>query len=253
MKTPAELLRGSALHIEAAPNLRERIYSQTKALIVTGSLAPGNLVSVAQLAGMFNVSRTPVREALLELARDGILRPERNRGFRVIGHTPRELDEIFDVRVLLETDALAKAAANAAHSADAIAKARRLHARVERALRAGNLVEFQQFDREFHLTLVALAGNVLLTNLISNLRDHLRLPYLSTLDKQGQLRPSLKDHLAILESVAAGDSKEAAELVRVHLARARLAVDQTTHGQALDGRALRTAGGSAIPSRVRGR
>ncbi|HEV8534592.1 MAG TPA: GntR family transcriptional regulator [Candidatus Limnocylindria bacterium] len=251
MKTPAELLREATVPIEAPPNLRERIYSQTKALIVTGSLAAGRLVSVAQLATMFNVSRTPVREALLELARDGILKPERNRGFRVVGHTPRELDEIFDVRVLLETEALAKAAANAANAAGAIEKARRLHVRVERALRAANLVDFQQLDREFHLTLVAIAGNGLLTKLISNLRDHLRLPYLSTLDQQGQLRPSLRDHLKLVDAVAAGDSEQAAELVRIHLARARIAVDQATSTRADDRPPKRDSRAASTRSRSR--
>lgn len=247
---PGELLRAGPLRIEAVRNLRERVYSQTKSLIVTGAVGEGELLSVAQLAQMFEVSRTPVREALLELARDGLLQPERNRGFRVVGHTARQLDEIYELRVLLETHALAKAAATAPRAPDVIARARKVHAQVERALRAGDPLRFQQLDRELHLLLVDMAGNSLLTSLVSSLRDHLRLPDLATLERQGQMRPALQDHVAIVEAVASGDAKRVATLVRTHLARVRAQVDDSP--QAVGARRPRRAGtGRTTPRRLR--
>jgi len=227
VRNPASLSKLGPHAIESGPSLRERIYSQTKAVILSGGIPPGRLVSVAQLAKEFNVSRTPVREALLELVSDGVLRPERNRGFRVVEYTREQIDQVFEVRLVLETYALSRAASLPQQPA-VLAKARKLHAALERDIAKGDMVDFLLIDREFHLLLASLSRNDLLTSFVSSLRDHLRLPYLSALRETGQLQASLGDHSDLVDAIEAGDAGRVDKLVRLHLRRARIDLDQET-------------------------
>jgi DNA-binding GntR family transcriptional regulator len=104
-------MQEAASRVIAHPlSMRQQIHSQIKAMLISGELAPGELCSVYQLAELFGVSRTPVREALLQLAREGLLQAERNRGFRVVVSSAHDLDEISEIRMLLEVPAMMKVA-----------------------------------------------------------------------------------------------------------------------------------------------
>jgi DNA-binding GntR family transcriptional regulator len=95
---------------EVATNLRERVVEQVRSEVVSGRIAPGTIYSVPGLASELGMSTTPVREALLELSRAGFLTPLRNRGFRVEPTSLQDLENIFDLRVLLESYALVEVA-----------------------------------------------------------------------------------------------------------------------------------------------
>src|SRR5947207_2087752 len=95
--TPAALPPHRAIVTPAS--IREQVRDQVKAMVLSGELAPGELFSVNQLADRFQISRTPAREAALELVRDGLLTVERNRGFRVVAPSAQALDEIFEIRI----------------------------------------------------------------------------------------------------------------------------------------------------------
>jgi len=86
----------------SAPSLREQARQVIRGLVITGQMQPDQLYSVPRLAAELGVSATPVREALLDLEREGLLEAERNRGFRVVSLSLGELNEIFAVRLLLE-------------------------------------------------------------------------------------------------------------------------------------------------------
>ena len=88
-------------------NLREQVLQQVRAEIISGQSMPGSMYSVPTLAASLGVSTTPVREALLELTRSGLIEPMRNRGFKVIAPTLKELRNVFDLRELLELHAAA--------------------------------------------------------------------------------------------------------------------------------------------------
>ena len=89
--------------------LTTRALEALRAAIVDGRLVAGERYSVAQLAERFGVSRTPVREALLVLERQGVVRFERNRGVRVLETTAHDLEEVFALRLLLEVPATRRA------------------------------------------------------------------------------------------------------------------------------------------------
>jgi len=201
--------------------MRQQIHSQIKAMLISGELAPGELCSVYQLAELFEVSRTPVREALLQLAREGLLKPERNRGFRVVVSSPHDLDEISEIRMLLEVPAMMKVARLKPAPTDEFQKARTIHERMATAAKAKNLRKFIQADGEFHLHLISLTGNRRLTGLLSDLRDHMHLPGLVTFAESGGLIASSNEHLKLLESLERGDADAAGDIARAHIRRTR--------------------------------
>ncbi len=87
-------------------NLREQVLQQVRSEIISGHSVPGSMYSVPNLAATLGISTTPVREALLELARSGLIEPMRNRGFKVVAPTLSQLRNLFDMRELLEVYAV---------------------------------------------------------------------------------------------------------------------------------------------------
>lgn len=84
--------------------LREQVYEQIKQDIITCKLAPGEPLSESQFLGRFQVSKTPIREALTSLVQDGLVEYSANRGFRVTPVSVADIQEIFDARIFLETE-----------------------------------------------------------------------------------------------------------------------------------------------------
>jgi DNA-binding GntR family transcriptional regulator len=214
-------LASKAALIVSSDNLAEQIHRQIKSMIVLGELHGGKLYSVGQLAEMFDVSRTPVREALLQLAHEGLLRPERNRGFRVLEPSAKELDEIFEVRLMLEVPAMEKVALLQPPPKDSFLEARRIYCGLQAAADNGDLIDFLGFDREFHLLLVRLCGNRELTRILADLRDRMFLPGLQALARSGQLHPSAEEHVRLLDSLEAGDAEAAKDITARHVRRTR--------------------------------
>lgn len=202
-------------------SLAEQIHSQLKAMIVAGELKAGDLYSVSDLALMFEVSRTPVREAVLQVARDGLLRPERNKGFRVVHPTAQELDDIFQVRLMLEVPAMETVAGLSPAPTAAFARARSIYEQMRRAADKASLVDFLRADREFHLLLIGLCGNEKLTEIIAELRDHMLVPGLHALVQSGHLGPSTEEHLQLLEALEGGDASAARDITSRHVRRTR--------------------------------
>jgi DNA-binding GntR family transcriptional regulator len=91
--------------LAASASLTDRVVHELRESIRSGVLRPGELYSVYQLAEQLQVSRTPVREGLLRLAEAGMVRFERNRGFRVLRSAPADIAGIFHLRLLLEVPA----------------------------------------------------------------------------------------------------------------------------------------------------
>jgi DNA-binding GntR family transcriptional regulator len=201
--------------------MRQQIHSQMKAMLITGELAPGALCSVNQLAETFGVSRTPVREALLQLAREGLLRVERNRGFRVVVSSPKDLDNITEIRMSLEVSAMEKVATIRPRPTAQFERAHVIYERMTAAAKLRDVRKFIQADTDFHLHLIALTGNERLTAILSDLRDHMHLPGLQRLADSDGLEQSTNEHLELLGALERGDAKMAADIARTHIGRTR--------------------------------
>ncbi|SRR5690606_1865322 len=199
--------------------LREQVMDALRAAIVSGEMKAGETYSAPTLAERFGVSATPVREAMLDLANLGLIRIVPNKGFQVVRITDEELDEITEVRLLLEPSAAAKAARRA--TAQDVAELTELASKVVDAAREGDLIAHVEADRAFHGRLLALGGNRQLVDIVYDLRDRTRLYGLASLAKHGDLTETVEEHLTMCELVAAGDSDALADLVRTHIGRVR--------------------------------
>jgi DNA-binding GntR family transcriptional regulator len=201
------------------PDLRSRARDSLLAGITTGSIAPGVLYSVRMLAEQLDMSATPVREAMLELAHDGLVEPVKNRGFRVRPISDKELDEISELRELLEVPAAVTAASKL--SSDDVDRLAELAAEIHRHAVAQDLEGYLGADRDFHLLLLRAGGNELLVTLVDRLRNRTRLFNLQNLARTGQLTPSADEHLEMVELLRAGQARQLGALMRRHIRHTR--------------------------------
>ncbi len=199
---------------EAITSLRDNVVQRVRSDIVSGRVAPGTMYSVPSLAGQLGVSTTPVREALLELSRGGLVTPLRNRGFRVEAASLTDLNNLFAVRTLLERFA---AVTLAEHGLTDVNELRALADAIADTVRANDVLAYVDADRAFHLALVERAGNPLLTRLIMELRDGMRLYGIdSTAGRQRQVA-SVGEHYELIELATAEKVEEIAALIDRHI------------------------------------
>jgi DNA-binding GntR family transcriptional regulator len=202
--------------IVQAESLRGRIGESLSAAIISGELAPGTLVSVPTLASQFEVSATPVREAMLDLAQRGFVEPVRNKGFRVTTVSLEELRDIIEVRQLLEAPAMRTLAGEL--SARDLEPWRDLAAKITTDADEGKLTAFIEDDREFHLGLIGLHGNSRLVGMVRELRSQTRMVNLATMRESPELAQSAREHHEMLDLIQAGNGAELEELTVRHLA-----------------------------------
>lgn len=196
-------------------NLREQVVDQVRSEIISGQRAPGTMYSVPSLAASLGVSTTPVREALLELARTGLIEPMRNRGFRVVEPSLDELHNLFDLREVLEVHA-ARLIARAGHSRQ-IDELYPLAEEIERAVGNEDVRAYLEADRRFHQAFNAVAGNPMLTEMVMNLRDKMRLYGIATRAGFERQTGSVKEHFELLDVARSGKEEAIADLVRWHI------------------------------------
>ena len=202
-----------------ADSLREQITRALEAAIVAGELLPGVIYSAPGLAERFGVSATPVREAMLDLVKEGFVEPLRNRGFRVIPMSDEDLDNIAQIRLLIEVPTISQIASlltparfeKLAVAAEAI----------ERAEAAGDVLEYLDADRRFHVELISVIGNERLTDLVDRLRRQARLFGLKDLAKSGRLMASAREHRMVLDALRVQDIEAAENLMRAHIGHTR--------------------------------
>jgi DNA-binding GntR family transcriptional regulator len=203
----------------ATVSLREQAAQVLRANVMSGQLVPGEIYSVATLAEGLGVSATPVREALLDLASTGLVEPIRNRGFRVLVADEADLDEISELRILLEVPGIRRVVERA--SDEEILALQPTVAAIEGASREHDIAAFLVADRDFHVGLLELAGNGRLTRLVAQLRDQTRLMGLSALTEAGNLDASAREHADVLAAVRERDADRAESLMRRHLEHTR--------------------------------
>lgn len=202
--------------------LRDQVADSLRAAVVAGQMVPGEVYSAPGLAERFGVSATPVREALLDLARDGLVEPVRNKGFRVTEPDGATLDATGDVRALLEPEAARRAAGRPGPvRAQAVEGLRPVAARIVEAADAGDVLGHVRADREFHAGLLELAGNPVLAETVMRLRDRSRLYGLPGLARAGRLVETAREHDVLLDLIVAGDAEGAAAAMRTHVSHVR--------------------------------
>jgi DNA-binding GntR family transcriptional regulator len=192
-----------------------QVLAALRSAVITGELAPGSLYSVHTLAAQLGVSRTPVREALIKLAQQGMVRFERNRGVRVLLTSLHDLEEVFALRLLLEPAAVKRAVTRL--DATQRRELRRIFGHMEKAAKADDEFTMFEHDRRFHRTLLETSGNARLALFVDGLRDMVLRRGVSTARQSRSLDAIVAEHRGILELVESGDAEGAAEAMRAHI------------------------------------
>jgi DNA-binding GntR family transcriptional regulator len=190
-----------------------------RAAVVAGHMRPGVVYSVPALAERFGVSATPVREAMLDLAKEGLVDPVRNKGFRVTEISDEDLDDITQLRALIEVPTVARLATTITD--EEIETLRPLAQAIVDGAAEGDLIRYLDEDRRFHLRLLALANNPRLVEIVRMLRAQTRLYGLDLLVEQDVLTASAAEHHEILDALAAHDAERVEALMRRHIRHVR--------------------------------
>jgi DNA-binding GntR family transcriptional regulator len=167
-----------------------------------------------RLASDLGVSRTPVREALAQLEREGFVRAIPRRGIYVVRKTRREVIEMITAWAALESMA---ARLITQHASDTeIASLRSMFAKFENGELHARLDEYSEVNIEFHQSIIRMSRNSVLIALAENLFTHMRMIRRKTIGEQDRAARSIRDHMSIIEAIERRDTRRAEELVRNH-------------------------------------
>src|SRR5579864_1241962 len=167
-----------------------------------------------QLASDLGISRTPVREAMAQLEREGFVRSVPRRGVYVVRKTKREAIELITAWAALESMAARLITENAGD--EDIAALRRMFATFENGVARAQLDEYSEINIGFHQTIIRMSGNSMLINLAENLFTHMRMIRRKTIGEKDRADRSIRDHMHIIEALEARDTLRAETLVRDH-------------------------------------
>ena len=196
--------------------LKDQAYDQLRSLILRGQLAPDTVYSATHFAQLLGVSRTPVREALLQLVTEGFLTVFKQEGYTLRRFTEKEIRELFETRRLIETYVAEQLTGKLAEP-----DLRQLRATLKgmAALAAqGDTPGFLETDRAFHMTLLARLDNRLLASIMENIRGQVSLFALQAVaSHKGRTAEILREHGDIIDALAGKDPRKAVRAVIDHL------------------------------------
>lgn len=183
--------------------------------IVTGTLAPGTRLDEVQLAGRFGVSRTPIREALMQLGATGLVEIRPRRGAVVADPDPNRIYEMFEV--MGELEGMAGALAARRHTDDDREKLLAAHTKCERSERSGDTDAYYYDNEKFHGAIYEASHSGFLLEQCRALQRRLR-PYRRVqLRVRNRMRVSFGEHQRIVEAIVAGEAETARRLLRSHI------------------------------------
>ena len=209
----------SVRRLQQRENLRDSVANALRAAVISGELEPGEVYSAPMLGARFGVSATPVREAMLDLVREGLVISLRNKGFRVTEMSDEDLDNLASLRQLIEPPTVRDVVP--VIPAGDIPRLRALAEEIVVAAEAGDLIAYIEADRVFHVTLLAYSGNQKLVDVVSDLRSQTRLLGLTPLVESGRLVQSAAEHHELMDLVEARDGAGAEQLMRRHIGHVR--------------------------------
>ncbi len=203
--------------IDTPASFKNRAYAALKDAIVSMDVYRSRAdirLDERRLARDFGISRTPVREAMAQLEREGFVRAVPRRGIYVVRKTRKEVIEMITAWAALESMAARLITENA--EMDEIASLRRMFANFENGQIRAHLDEYSEANIEFHQTIIRMSRNGVLIDLAENLFTHMRMIRRKTIGEKDRVDRSIRDHMHIIEALEARDTARAEALVRDH-------------------------------------
>src|SRR5215470_811858 len=203
--------------LEDTSTFADRAYAALKDVILALDIydRPGEIrLDERKLASDLGISRTPVREAMAQLEREGFVRSVPRRGIYVVRKTKAEVIELITAWAALESMAARLITQRA--SDQEIAMLRAMFATFENGRLHAKLDEYSEVNIEFHQTIIRMSSNRILIDLAENLFAHMRMIRRKTIGERDPADRSIRDHMNIIQAIEARDTAKAESLVREH-------------------------------------
>lgn len=217
---------GTPVKKRKTPSLGDLVYRRIKDDLNKFELLPGDRFTETEVASLTGASRTPVREALIRLEKEGYLQMKPKAGWMVKPIDFRRLEELYDLRILLETDAVLKFC-QLPEAPDHLKELQRFWQTPGWERPQDGEVVFQA-DEGFHETLVALGGNREITRLHKDITEKIRLVRKLDFTAQERIDTTYREHAAILEALSRRDGPTAVQLLKTHIILSRAGVKALT-------------------------
>ena len=209
-------------------SLSELVYVQLKQDVADFKLVPGDRFTENELSERLGVSRTPVREALLRLQQEGYVEVLFRNGWRVLPFDFEQFEQLYDLRMVLETTAVQRICADDVHVDRALLERIAAIWLVPAAERSTDVRQVAQWDEEFHCSLVAAAGNGEMTRVHRDVTERIRIIRRLDFTKQARIDATYEEHGKILRAIQRKRSDQAAMLLRAHIQTSQAEVRKIT-------------------------
>lgn len=198
---------------------QQQAYGFIKSQIMNLRFKPGEYITDSQIAGLLKISRTPVREAFYRLEKEGLLINESRRGWKIYTLSLDNINDIFDIKEVVEGMVARKAAACQDESLKA--SLGNTLGKMASAAEANDVEAWLEADFQLHDILFQMAGNESANRIITNLNDQWHRVRLGFVALQGRMQRSADEHSSIIKSILDGDGEEAERRMRTHLNQVR--------------------------------
>lgn len=202
--------------------LRDLVFTTLRQAILKGELLPGERLMEIQLAEKMGVSRTPIREAIRKLEREGLVIMVPRKGAEVAGISEKMLRDVLEVRMTLEKLALRLAFKR--QGTDLIEKLEAAEQAFQDAIEGEKLIDMAEADEHFHFLIYEAADNDKLRELLNSLKENMYRYRLEYLKDENYRRSLMEEHNAIIEAFKANDLEKGLEVTDTHIANQERAV-----------------------------
>ena len=210
--------------------IREKVYNYLKSAILSGNFGPGERLTEEHLATKLKVSRTPVREALHKLESEGLITPRKKRGFIASRDSREEVEELLELRAVLEGYALKLISQRI--SEKTLEQLNRFVEKAQKALKGNRIDEVFKWNTQFHDTLHKLVSDQYrLHHLIVNMRKYVLRYRKDTLQYPDGGKRAIEGHRKIMLALRLRDSELCERIMREHIKEAKEDALQTLFGK----------------------
>jgi len=205
-------------------SLRNKVFKYIKTQIINGAYGPGDTLLESKLSDELGVSRTPIREAIRLLEMEGLVETTTKKGAVVLGISPKDVEDIYAIRQLVEGLAARWAAERLTDHE--LKELQKIYELMEFYAQKHDVEEMAELDNRFHQMIYEIAGSKILYLTLHNLHQYVQLARLKSLSVQNRLPQTLAEHHAILEAFRGKDADTAEKAMADHVKMAYLNIQR---------------------------
>jgi len=207
------------IYAEEVGSLHMKVFHEIEQAILDGEFPPGENLTEQKLSAQLGVSRTPIREALRQLELEGLVTSVPNKGVVVVGISVKDIDDIYTIRMSIESLAARWAATNITD--DELTELRDIVELQEFYLGKNDTLQIRHLDSRFHQVIYNASRSRPLRQILSQFHNYIQKPREISVKYSGRAAASVDEHRRIYEAIAAHDSQKAESEASEHIRRAK--------------------------------